>query len=163
MVTDQRLPSLSAMTADAVFSDIFNMQTFGDLTNDLKSLVLIQQCNQTCCTLCNNQIVKTTSTIVLYITCRNILPTEFKNCVSEAAPPNNRPLFCDSCQRHSGDISALQHLVTMPKFLPIELSSTSFGQTGLPAIMEVLGNFYLLKVVVRCASHHFTIAINSGS
>ena len=56
------------MTADAVFSDIFTMQTFGDLTNDLKSLFLIEQCNQTCCTLCDNQIVKTTSTIVLYIT-----------------------------------------------------------------------------------------------
>ena len=50
--------------------------------------------------------------------------------------PNSRPLFCDSCQRHSGDISALQHFVTMPKFLTIELLSTSFGQTVLPASME---------------------------
>ena len=41
-------PSFSAMTADTVFSDIFTMQTFGDLTNDFKSLYLIQQCNQTC-------------------------------------------------------------------------------------------------------------------
>ena len=120
-----RCPSFSAMTANAVFSDIFTMQTFGDLTNDLKPLFLIQQCNQTCCTLCNNQIVKTTSTIVLYITCPNILPTEFKNCVTEAALPNSRPLFCDSCQRHSGDISALQHFVTIPTFLPIELSSNN--------------------------------------
>ena len=51
----------------------------------------------------------------------------------------------------------------MPNLLPIELSSTSFGQTVRPASMEVLGKFYLLKAVVRCASHHFTIAINSGS
>ena len=67
----------------------------------------------------------------------------------------------------------------MPKFLPIELSSTSFGHTVLPASMEVLfwvrliygyglymevySNFYLLKAVVRCASHRFTIAIKSGS
>ena len=158
-----RCASFSAMTANAVFSDIFTMQTFGDLTNDLKSLFLIEQCNQTCCTLCNNQIVKTTGTIVLYITCPNILPSEFKKCVSEAALPNSRPLFCDSCERHSGDISALQHFVTMPKFLTIELLSTSFGQTVLPASMEVLSNFYLLKAVVRCSSHHFTIAINSGS
>ena len=57
----------------------------------------------------------------------------------------------------------MQHFVTMPKFLTIELLSTSFGQTVLPASMDVLGNFYLLKAVVRCASHHFTIAINSGS
>nr|XP_058940949.1 uncharacterized protein LOC131769209 [Pocillopora verrucosa] len=150
------------MTANAVFSDIFTMQAFGDLTSDLKSLFLIQQCNQTCCTLCNNQILKTTSTIVLYITCPNILPTEFENCVSEAALPNSSPLFCDACQRHSGDISGLQHFVTMPKFLHIELSSISFGQTVLPASMELLGTFYLLKAVVRCASHHFTIAINNG-
>ena len=66
------------MTANAIFSDIFTMQTFRDLTNDFKSLFLIQQCNQTCCTLSNNQIVKTTSTNVLYITCPNILPTQFK-------------------------------------------------------------------------------------
>ena len=157
-----RCPSFSSMTANAVFSDIFTMQAFGDLTSDLKSLFLIQQCNQTCCTLCNNQILKTTSTIVLYITCPNILPTEFENCVSEAALPNSSPLFCDACQRHSGDISGLQHFVTMPKFLHIELSSISFGQTVLPASMELLGTFYLLKAVVRCASHHFTIAINNG-
>ena len=75
-----RCASFSAMTANAVFSDIFTMQTFGDLTNALKSSFLIEQCNQTCCTLCNNQIVKTTGTIVLYITCPNILPSEFKNC-----------------------------------------------------------------------------------
>ena len=47
--------SFSAMTADAVFSDIFTMQTFGDLTNDLKSLFLIEQCNQTCCTQSNSE------------------------------------------------------------------------------------------------------------
>lgn len=158
-----RCPSFSAMITDAVFSDIFAMQTFGDLTNDLKALILIQPCSQTCCIVCNNQIVETTGTIVLYITCPNILPTEFKNCVSEAALPKSRPLFCDSCRRPSSDISALQHFVTMPNFLPIELSSTSFGQTVRPASMEVLGKFYLLKAVVRCASHHFTIAINSGS
>jgi len=158
-----RCTSFSAMTADAVFTDIFTMQTFVDLTNDLKSLFVIEQCNQTCCTLCNNQIVKTTSTIVLYITCPNILPTEFVNCVSQAALLSSRPSFCDSCQRHSGDISALQHFFTMPKFLLIELSSASFGQTVLPTSMEVLDNFYLLKAVVRCASHHFTIAKKSGS
>ena len=73
-----RCLSFSAMTANAIFSDIFTMQTFRDLTNDFKSLFLIQQCNQTCCTLSNNQIVKTTSTNVLYITCPNILPTQFK-------------------------------------------------------------------------------------
>jgi len=76
--------------------------------------------------------------------------------------PKTDHFFCDSCQRHSGDISALQHFVTLPTFLPIELS-TYFGQTVLPASMEASGNFYLLKAVVCCASHHFTIAINSGS
>ena len=144
------------MTADAVFSDIFTTRAFGDLTNDLKSLFLIQQCNQTCCTVCNNQIVKTTSTIVLYITCPNILPTEFKNCVSKAALPNSSPFFVI----HVKGILVMFPLCNI--FLPIELS-TSFGQTLLPASMEVLGNFYSLKAVVRCASHHFTIAINSGS
>ena len=73
-----RGPSFSAMITDAVFSDIFTMQTFGDLTNDLKALFLIQQCSQTCCIVCNNQIAKTTGTIVLYITCPNILPLSLK-------------------------------------------------------------------------------------
>lgn len=36
--------SFSAMTDDAVFSDIFTMRIFGRLSNDLKSLFLVQQC-----------------------------------------------------------------------------------------------------------------------
>ena len=45
-----RCESFFAMTADAVFSDIFTLRTVGDLTDDLKSLFLVQQCNQSVAT-----------------------------------------------------------------------------------------------------------------
>ena len=51
----------------------------------------------------------------------------------------------------------------MAKFLSFELSSTCIDQIVLPASMEVLGNFYLLKAIVCCANHRFTIAINCGT
>ena len=104
------------MTANAVFSDIFTLSTVGVLSEDLKSLFVVQQCNHSCCTLCGNQILYNASIFVLYITCSNIISTQFANHVSEAVLPQSRGLYCDSCQKHSGDISALQHFVTLPTF-----------------------------------------------
>ena len=62
--------SLTTMSADAVFSHIFRTNTTGVLTDDIKSLLLIQQRNQSFCSLCSNQIVTNTNIFVLYITCQ---------------------------------------------------------------------------------------------
>ena len=152
-------PSFSAMTADAVFSDVFTMRTLGNLSGNLNSLFLIQQTSHTCCTLCGNRIIKTGNTIVLYITCSNPISKNFENHVSEAVLPSTRALYCDICQRQSGDICGMQHFVTLPTFLNIELSSQCIDRIHFPLNADVLGNFCTLKAVVRCASHHFTIAI----
>lgn len=124
-------PSFSEMAADAVFSDIFTLR-IGDLTDYLKSLFLVKHLNQTCCRLCGSHTVKGTSTIVLYITYQNIAHTEFQNCVSEAALPDSRPLFCYMCKEHCGDISASQYFVTLPELLCIELSANSIDQIVFP-------------------------------
>ena len=156
-------PSFVGMTAEAVFSDIFTMGTLGTLSDDLKSLLLIQQTSRTICSLCTNQIVKTAGIVVLYITCPNLRPIDFENHVSEAVLPNTRALYCDLCERQTGDISRMQHFVTMPMFLMTELSPIYINNIQFPLSMDVLGNYYSLKAVVRCSSHHFTVAINSDT
>ena len=93
------------MTDHAVFSDIFTTRTFEDLSDDLKSLFLVQQCNQSCCSLYGSQIVKKPSIIVLYITCANLRSTAFENYVSEAVLPNSSALYCDWCQKQSGVVT----------------------------------------------------------
>ena len=104
MVIRNFCPSFSAMTADAVFSDVFTMRTLSNLSENLNSLSLIQQTSHTCCTLCGNRIIKTGNTIVLYITCSNSISKNFENHVSEAVLPSTRALYCDICQRQSGGI-----------------------------------------------------------
>lgn len=157
-----RCPSFLGMTANAVFSDIFTMRNVGSLSDDLKSLFLIQQRSQTCCSLCTNQIVKTAGIMVLYITSPNLRSIDFENQLSEAVLPDTGALYCDSCQSQTGDIR-MQHFITMPMFLMTELSAIHINQIQFPLSIDVLGNFYSLKAVVRCASHHFTVAINSGT
>ena len=142
--------SFSAMTASAVFSDIFTLSTVGVLSEDLKSLFVVQQCNQSCCSSCGNQIIYNASIFVLYITCPNIISSHFANHVSEAVLPHSRAIY--------GDISALQHFVTLPTFSTIELSSNCIDQITFPLTMDILENYYSLKAVVR-----FTIAINKGT
>ena len=152
-------PSFSAMTADAVFSDVFTMPNLGNLSENLNSLFLIQQTRHTCCTLCGNRIIKTGNIIVLYITCSNPISKNFENHVSEAVLPSTRALYCDVCQGQSGDIRGMQHFLTLPTFLNIELSSQCVDHIHFPLNTDVLGNFCTLKAVVCCASHHFTITI----
>ena len=151
--------SFSAMTADAVFSEVFTMRTLGNLNENLNSLFLIQQTSHMCCTLCGNRIIKTGNTIVLYSACSNPISKNFENHISEAVLPSSRALYCDICQRQSGDIRGMQHFVTLPTFLNVELSSQCVDRIHLPLNADVLGNFCRLKAVVRCASHHFTITI----
>ena len=155
----QHCDSFAAMSADAVFSDIFMLDTDGMMTEELKSLFFIQQSNQSICSSCNNAIIKNTSIFVLYINFPNLLHNQFENYVSEAIPPNSSALYCDFCQEHSGDLSMLQHFVTLPTFLSVELSSNYIDQIFFPLIIDVLGQNYVLKGMVRCINHHFTVAI----
>ena len=45
--------SFAACSDDAVFSDIFTLNAVGAMTDELRSLFLIQQSNQTVCSSCN--------------------------------------------------------------------------------------------------------------
>ena len=80
----QHCNSFTTMSAHAVFSDIFRSNTVGVMTQELKSLFLIQQRNQSICSLCNNAIISNTSIFVLYITSPNLFHNQFENYVSEA-------------------------------------------------------------------------------
>ena len=109
-----------------LYSAIYLPWMHSDLT---EVTFFIQQCNQSFCSLCRDQIVKSTSLVVLYITCPNIITTQYENYVCEAVLPNSRPLYCDLSEKHSGDILqytftvSLQHFITSPTFLTIELSA----------------------------------------
>ena len=128
----QHCNSFAAMSADTVFSDIFTLNTVGTMTEELKSLFIVQQTNQSVCSFCNNAIIKKSSVFVVYITSPDLSENSFENYVSEAILPNSSPLYCDLCQRHSGNIAMLQHLVTLPTFFTVELSSNSIDQIVFP-------------------------------
>ena len=74
----------------------------------------------------------------------------------------SRNTYYDSSKKHSGDISALPHFVTLPTFLTIELSSNCIDQMTFSWTLDILEKYYSLKAVVRCANQHFTIAINKA-
>lgn len=135
----QHCNSFATMSADAVFSDIFTLNTVGAMTQELKSLFLIQHENRTICSLCNNTIINSTTIFVVYITYY----------VSEAILPNSRGLFCELCHQHSGNLSRLQHFVTLPTFLTVELSFNCLDKIFFPLRMEVLSQNYVLKGMVR--------------
>lgn len=82
--------------------------------------------------------------------------------MSDAILPNSNALYCDICNQHSGNISMLQHFVTMPTFLTIELSSSCISQVLFPQNMEVSVS-YSLEAIVRCKNHHFTVAIKQNN
>lgn len=159
----QHCNSFATMSDRAVFSDIFTLNTVGMMTQELKALFLIQQTDQSICTSCDNRIVKEATIFVLYLTSVNITHRKFENYVSEAILPNSAALFCDFCQRHSGNISMLQHFVLLPTFLSLELSSNCIDRSVFPLTMDVLGQNYTLEGLVRCESHHFTVAIKAES
>ena len=155
----QHCNSFATMSDHAVFSDIFTLNTVGEMTQELKPLFLIQQTDQSICTSCNNSIVKETTVFVLYITSVNMTHRKFENYVSEAILPRSAALYCDLCQRHCGDISILQHFVLLPTLLSSELSSTCINRLIFPLTMDVLGQNYTLQGLVRCTNHHFTVGI----
>lgn len=77
----EHCPSFTTMSADAVFSDIFRINTVGDMTDELKSLFLIDQRNLSTCSLCNNLIERHTNIFVLYTTCENLVSKQLENCL----------------------------------------------------------------------------------
>ena len=103
----QCCPSFTVMSANAVFSDIFQVNTFGELTFDLKSLFFIQHTNHSICSQCNQQISKSTDVVVLYITHQHIHQNGFESSVSEAMLRNINKLFCVHCENHSGSVALL--------------------------------------------------------
>lgn len=159
----QHCNSFATMSDHAVFSDIFTLNTVGGMTQELKPIFLIQQSDQSICTSCNNLVVKETSKFVLYITSVNMTHRKFENYVSEAILPSTSALYCDLCQRHCGDISMLQHFVLLPTLLSLELSSNCIDRLIFPLTMDVLGQNYTHEGLVRCTSHHFTVAIKADT
>ena len=81
--------SFAPMSADAVLSDIFTLTTVDMVTQELKSLFLIQLSNHSTCSSCSNAIVKNTSIFVPYITSLNLHQNQTKNCVCESILPIN--------------------------------------------------------------------------
>ena len=57
----------------------------------------------------------------------------------------------------------LQQFIMAPTFLLVELSDNCIGQLVLPLTVDMLGQNYVLKGMVQCANHHFTVAIKDGT
>ena len=159
----QHCNSFATMSDHAVFSDIFTLNTVGVMTQELKRLFLIQQTDQSICTSCDSTIVKQRTIFVLYKSSVNMTQINFDNYISEAILPSTAALYCDLCLSHCGDISMLQHFVLLPTFLTLELSSNCIDRLIFPVTIDVLGQNYTLVGLVRCSSHHFTVAIKADS
>ena len=124
----QDCPSFTDSSANAVFSDIFRLNTMGPMNMELKSLFLVQQTNQSFCCTCTHLITNFSSVFVLYITSRDLIA-----------------LVCTVIYAYSGNIFTLQHFVTMPIFLTIELSSdciNDIGSSRFLVLVERIGSMF---------------------
>lgn len=63
---------------------LFNLNTVGAMKDELKSLFLVQQSNQTVFSSCNNPIVRNTNVFVLYITSLSLDETQFESDICRA-------------------------------------------------------------------------------
>ena len=152
------------MSANAVYSNIFTLNTVGAMTQELKSLFLIEQSYQSICSVCNNAVIKKTSIFVLFITSLNLHQKRFESYVSEAIlSAKTSALYCDLCREHSGDVQTMLHFVTLPTFLTVQLSSNCIDKVFFPLTTDVLGHKYVLKGMVRCISHHFTVTVKDDT
>ena len=97
--------SFTDMSANAVFSDIFQVNTFGELTFDLdlKSLFPIQHTNHSINSQCNNRC----GCPVNYPSTSLIHQNGYESSVSEVMLPNINKRFCVHCQNHSGRVALL--------------------------------------------------------
>ena len=99
------------------------------MTQELKSLFLVQKSNQSVCSSCNNAFSNKTSSFVVYITSLELLQNKFENSI----------LNCNFCKGHSGDVSMLQQFIMPPIFLLVELSDNCIDQLVFPLTMDMLG------------------------
>lgn len=130
----------------------FTLNTVGVMTWQLKSLFLVQQIEQSICSCCNKAISNNTSLFTIYITSPDLSQIKFEDRVSATISRKSSRLKCDICQKDSGDISMVQHFAILPKFLSIELCDI-IDQVFFPLTMDVLGQNYVLKGMVRCLNH----------
>ena len=93
----QCCPSFTDMSANAVFSDIFQVNTFGELTFDLKSLFFIQRTNHSSLQMWLSCILP----INIYI--RMVLKVLFQKLCCQTSI--NFSVFI--CQNHSGSVALL--------------------------------------------------------
>ena len=125
--------------------------TVGKMTDELRSLFLIDQHNLSTSSLCNNLIEKHTNIFILYITYENLFSEQFEKYVCEAILPISSALYCDICHQDSGNISTLQ-----------QLSSNCSSQVVFLQNLDVSVCFSL-KAIVHCMNHNFTVAIRETS
>ena len=100
---------------NAVFSDIFTLNTVGVMTQELKSLFLVQKSNQSVFSSCNNAISNKTSCIV-YITSLNLLQNKFEDSISAVILRKRSRRNCNFCKGHFGDVSMLQQFICLQSF-----------------------------------------------
>ena len=93
----QHCNSIATLSADAVLSDIFTVNTVGMMTQELKSLFLVQKSNQSVCLSCNNAISNKTSSFVVYITFLNLLQNKFEDSISTVILIKRSRLNCNFC------------------------------------------------------------------
>lgn len=141
----QHCYSFATSSDDAVFSDIFTLNTVVVMTQELKSLFLVQQIEQSICLCCSKAISNNTSLFTIYKTSLNVSQIIVENSVSAAISSKSSRLKCHICQKDSEDISMVQDFVILPKFLSIELCDNIIDQVFFPLTMDVLGQNYVLK------------------
>ena len=103
------------LSADAVFSDIFTLNTVGVMTQELKSLFLVQKSNQSVCSCYNNAISNQNK----FICCLNNFPkfAKFAHSISAVILRKRSRLNYNFCKGHSGDLSMLQQFIMPPTFI----------------------------------------------
>ena len=83
--------AIAAMSGGAVFTNIFRLNTVGSMTQELKSLFLVQWRDHSTCLSCNNNsVVNKATSFVVYITSPNLLQTKFENCICAVMLRNSR-------------------------------------------------------------------------
>ena len=103
------------LSADAVFSDIFTLNTVGVMTQELKSLFLVQRSNQSVCLSYKKQF----RTKQVHLLFKYYFPkfTKSEHSISAVILRKRSRLNCNFCKGHSGDVSVLQQFIMPPTFI----------------------------------------------
>ena len=104
------------LSAVDVFSDIFTLNTVGVMTQELKSLFLVQRSNQS---VCLSLVITIQFQKNKFICCLNNYPkfTKFEHSISAVILRKRSRLNCNFCKGHSGDVSVLQQFIMPPTFI----------------------------------------------